>query len=72
MVTASFGTVILFPTATIFLSRITSVAFGKMVLASFTIVAFVNAYAFCEGSATPLTGKVVCATAGIKIKIKHC
>jgi hypothetical protein len=61
MVTASAGIFMLFPTATIFLSRIIKVAFDKIVFASFTMVAFVNAYDFCKGSATPLTGKVTWA-----------
>ena len=61
MVTTSCGTVILLPTETIFLSRIIMVPFDNVVLASFTMVALIKAYAFCEGSAIPFTGKVVCA-----------
>ncbi len=58
-VTASLDMATEVPAATIFLLLIKRVAFVKVLLASFTIVAFVNAYVFCDGSAMPFTGKVV-------------
>jgi hypothetical protein len=58
--TASCGTEMPVPTATIFPLRMTSVAFWILVCASFTIVALVKAYAPSRLSATPFSGKVGC------------
>src|SRR6476619_175298 len=63
--TVPSGTLRFVPTARILPSLMIMVAFVSVVFASFTMVALVNAYCPCLGSATPFSGKVDWARANL-------